>query len=74
MGTTFWVKRFVVATVIAVVTLTLVELLKGHEPVAAIYFGLGWGILASAIFTGTRIYRSRKGQQCAVCNDTPEVK
>jgi len=39
-----------------------------------LWFAFGWGVLASALFTGTRIYRSRKGQACAVCNDTPEPK
>jgi hypothetical protein len=74
MGSAFWTKRFLVATVIASAILTVSELLKGRELVAAVSFGLGWGVVSSAIYTGTRIYRSRKGQHCAVCNDTPEPK
>jgi hypothetical protein len=72
MGRAFWVKRFLFVAVVASAILTLVQWLKDRDLVAAVSFGLCWGVLASAIFTGTRMYRSRKGQQCAICNDTPE--
>ena len=74
MGRAFWIKRFLLVTALAFVALTAVELLKGHDLVAALWFGLGWGVVSSAIFTATRIYRSRKGQYCEICNDTPEPK
>ena len=74
MGKVFWIKRFFIVAVGAFAVLTVVELLKGHELPNAISFGLGWGVLASAVFTGTRIYRSRRGQHCAICNDIPESK
>ena len=74
MGRAFWIKRFLIVTLVAFAVLTAVELLKGHELVQALSFGFGWGVLASAVFTATRIYRSRRGQQCAICNDTPEPK
>ncbi len=74
MSIAFWIKRFLFVTVIAFAILTPVQLLKGHELLEAVSFGLCWGVIASAIYTGTRIYRSRKGQHCAMCNDTPEPK
>ncbi len=74
MGSVFWIKRFLIVAFAAFAVLTAVELLKGHELVQAVLFGLGWGALASALFTVTRIYRSRKGQHCAICNDIPESK
>jgi len=74
MGRMFWIKRFLIVALVATAILTAVELLKGHELVQAVLFGLGWGVLASAVFTVTRIYRSRKGQHCAICNDIPESK
>jgi hypothetical protein len=74
MGRMFWIKRFLIVALVATAILTAVELLKGHELVQAFLFGLGWGVLASAVFTVTRIYRSRKGQHCAICNDIPESK
>jgi hypothetical protein len=30
-----------------------------------------WATVASLIFIVTRIYRSRKGQHCELCGDTP---
>ena len=72
MGRLFWIKRFLVVALAAIAALTVVELLKGHELIQAVSFGLGWGVVASALFTVTRIYRSRKGQHCAICNDIPE--
>ncbi len=74
MGRAFWIKRFLVVAVGVFFVLTLVELAKGHDLVAALFFGLGWGVIASAIFTAGRIYHSRRGQACAICNDTPEPR
>lgn len=74
MGRAFWIKRFLFVAVVAFAFLTAVELLKGHELVQALSFAFGWGVLASAVFTGTRIYRSRKGQRCAICDDIPKTK
>ncbi len=74
MGRAFWIKRFLVVAVGVFFLLTLVELVKGHELVAALTFGLGWGVITSAIFTAARLYRSRRGETCAICNDTPEPK
>ena len=74
MGRVFWIKRFLMVAFVAFALLTAVELLKGHDLVQAVLFGLGWGVLASALFTVTRIYRSRKGQHCAICKDIPASK
>jgi hypothetical protein len=74
MGRAFWIKRKLFVAFVAFAVLTTVELLKGHELFQALSFALGWGVLASIVFTATRIYRSRKGQHCAVCNDIPEPK
>jgi hypothetical protein len=74
MSHAFWIKRFLVVAIAAFAVLTLAQLLRGHELVAAVTFGLSWGVLTSVIFTGTRMYRSSKGQHCAICNDTPEPK
>ena len=74
MDRAFWIKRFLFVAFVVFAVLTTVELLKGHELFQALSFALGWGVLASIVFTATRIYRSRKGQHCAVCNDIPEPK
>lgn len=74
MGTVFWIKRFITVAVVAIALLTAVELIKGHELGQAVSFGAVWGVLASALFIATRLYRSRKGEHCAICNDIPESK
>jgi len=74
MGRIFWIKRFLAVAALVFAVLMLIELLKGHDPESALTFSAVWSLITSAIFTGTRIYRSRKGQYCAVCRDTPEPK
>ena len=39
MGRAFWIKRFLIVTLVAFAVLTAVELLKGHELVQALSFG-----------------------------------
>ena len=68
----FWVKRFIVVTAIVFAVLMVVELLKGHEAQAAVIFSAVWSVIAAAIFTGARIYHSRRGRHCAICGDTAE--
>jgi hypothetical protein len=74
VGYPFWIKRFFVATAAIFAALTAVELLKGHAPEAALTFALTWSVISGAIFTGARIYQSRRGRHCAMCRDTPEPK
>ena len=74
MGSAFWIKRFFAATLPVFVLLMAVELLKGHSVEGALMFSVIWSLIASAVFTGARIYRWRKGQYCAICRDAPEPK
>lgn len=74
MGRAFWIKRFFAVLLLAFAILMAVELLKGHRPVAAMTFSLAWSLIAATIFTGARIYQSRRGRHCALCGDTPETK
>ena len=74
MGTLFWIKRFFVVFAGAFVVICAAQLLKGHDlSYAATQAGL-WGAIAAAVFTVARLYQSRQGQHCAVCNDIPEVQ
>ncbi len=74
MGRAFWIKRFFAVLLLAFAILMAVELLKGHRPEAAVTFSLAWSLIAATIFTGARIYQSRRGRHCALCGDTPETK
>jgi hypothetical protein len=73
MGRTFWIKRFAAATALIFGALMLVELLKGHPPAAALTFSATWSVISGVVFTGARIYQSRRGRHCAICRDTPDA-
>ena len=74
MGRAFWIRRFATVTALIFAVLVAVELAKGHPPADALSFAATWGLLAGAIFTLARIFQSRRGQRCAICNDTPEPR
>ncbi len=71
MGAAFWIKRFVIVVAMVFVVLTAVALLRGRALDAALTESAIWSMITSAIFTGVRIYKSRKRQYCAICNDVP---
>jgi hypothetical protein len=71
MGTAFWIKRFLTVVALVFVVLTAAALLRGRTLETALVESAIWSVITSAIFTGVRIYRSRKRQYCAICNDVP---
>jgi hypothetical protein len=71
-STAFWIRRFFVVSGLAIVILVAADLLKGGTLDGAIPSALAWALIASAIFTGSRYHRARKGQACALCRDTVE--
>lgn len=72
MGINFWIRRTVTVFLIVGAVLFAVGLLKGRELEAALVFAAGWSAISTGIFITTRIVRSRRGEQCALCQDTPE--
>lgn len=72
MGAAFWIKRFVTVVVLVFAVLMAVALLRGRTLETALLESAIWSVITSAIFTGVRIYRTRKQQYCAICNDAPE--
>ena len=74
MGTTFWIKRFFTVFVGAFVIIGAVQMLKGHDSPYSATQGAIWGAIAATVFTVTRFFRSRRGEHCAVCKDTPEMQ
>ena len=73
MGTTFWIRRFFTVLVLAGVIIALAQWMKGHTLQYASAQGAIWGFIAAVVFTGARIYQSRRKQHCAICKDTPEM-
>lgn len=74
MGTTFWIRRFFLVFAAAFVVIAGAALMKGHALEDAVMQGLLWGAASAALFTGSRIWQSRRGIHCAICKDTPEMK
>jgi hypothetical protein len=71
MGTTFWIRRYVLVLVGTFVVIAGAQVLRGRALEASIIHGLIWSVVSASIFVGARIYQSRKGQHCAICNDIP---
>ena len=73
MSPTFWIRRFLLVFALALVIIAGAQMLKGHALRYSLTQGLLWAAIASTIFTGARIFQSRRGQHCAICRDTRET-
>ena len=74
MGTHFWIKRFLVVLAGAFVVIAAAQLLKGHSvSYSAAQAGI-WGVVSALVFTVARFFQARRGQHCAICKDTPEMR
>lgn len=74
MSTAFWIRRFLLVFGIAFSAIASAHLLRGHAFVFSLTESLVWAMISAGIFVGARRYHSRKGHQCALCNDTPDIK
>ena len=74
MPLTFWLKRFLVVLTGTFAVLSAVSLLRGRPPAQAAGESALWAGIATIIFIATRVYRSRQGQHCELCGDTPESR
>jgi len=74
MGTMFWIKRFLTVLVGAFLIIGAAQMLKGHDLPYSVTQAAIWGAVAATVFTGARLYQSRKGRHCALCKDTPEMQ
>lgn len=70
MGAGFWISRYLLASGILFIILTVVEYSKGSTSKADILSALAWSLVASAIFIGSKYWRFRKAVACASCSDT----
>ena len=75
MGTVFWLRRFTTVFALAFLVISASQwLLRGRTPADAALQGVIWAAIAATLFTATRIYKSRRGEHCALCRDTPELQ
>lgn len=64
MKRVFWIKRFVLAFVVATVVLGVVQYLKGSAVLSATQYGLFWGGISAALFTLIGYVRYRRNPAC----------
>jgi len=74
MGAAFWTRRFILVWTIAFVVIAGAQALKGHDLAYALTQGLLWATISAVLFISARLYQSRRGQHCAICRDTPEMR
>jgi hypothetical protein len=74
MGTAFWIRRFFLVWTVALLVIAGAQVLKGHTFADSATQGLLWATISAGVFVGARLYQSRKGQHCAICKDTPEMR
>lgn len=74
MDTRFWIKRFLTVLIGAFAIIGAAQVLKGHDLRYSVTQAALWGAIAATVFTAARIHQSRKGQHCALCKDTPEMR
>lgn len=64
MTAAFWVKRFLLAFVVASISLGAVQYLKGSTLPSATQFGLLWGAISAALFTLVGYIRYKRNPAC----------
>lgn len=69
MGAVFWVRRFLLALVVAFAVLFGAELAKGHPQMAALRFAGLWGLATGTIFTLASYVRYRRNPACWLPGD-----
>jgi len=74
MGPAFWMKRFLVVLAGAFVMICVAQVLRGRSLGYSAAQGAIWGTIGATIFTVARVRQARKGQHCALCRDTPEMR
>ena len=74
MGLLFWLRRFMLVFCLAFTVIVCAHLLRGHELMFSLSESLLWATISANIFIFTRIYHSRNGRYCALCNDITEIQ
>ena len=74
MGTGFWIKRFLTVLAGAFAIICAAQLLRGHGLAYSATQGAIWSVISATVFTVARFFQARRGQHCAICNDTPEMR
>lgn len=71
MGFKFWFVRMLKVYIGVATLLFIAELFKQKSLQQALIFACTWSLITTAIFISSRLYQSRKGVECTLCNDIP---
>jgi hypothetical protein len=58
----------------AFVLISAAQMLRGHDVEYAATQGAIWGAISAAVFTVARLRQASRGEHCAMCKDTPEMR
>jgi len=72
MSYQFWVRRAIKVYAVLFFILLVIQLLKQHTIEESIIFAATWSLLSTTVFIVSRFFQSRRGIECALCNDTPD--
>ena len=70
----FWIRRWCLAFVVAGLVIAASHWLRQRGLDYAVREGLLWGAITASVFVAARLWQSRRGQHCALCRDTPEMR
>lgn len=73
MNAMYWIIRYLLASGILFLILTVVEFSKGTPSTNDLLGTLAWSLAAAAIFIGSKYWRARKVEACAPCRDRPKA-
>ena len=72
MGYAFWIRRFALALLCAVLAIVVGQVFLRDRPLdVALPHALSWGIVAASVYVGALFYRLRQRRHCELCRDTP---
>lgn len=74
MGLKFWLKRAVLIYLGLFVIFFVVEMIKQHTVAAGLEFSTTWALITTVVFISARLYQSRRGAHCAMCDDVAVSK
>lgn len=72
MPFSFWIKRYLFIFALVATVLLCVYLVRGKPVATAVTEALLWAAISAAVVIATRLVRLRRGERCAMCNDSPE--
>ena len=72
MPLSFWIKRFLFIFSLVVASLLCVYLIRGKTVTTAVSEAVLWAAISATAVIVTRLVRLRRGEKCAMCQDSPE--